>query len=655
VSDIQSDGAKPYETPIEGAEQGYQNLPPTLSEQFGAEQGQSSLAGTISRSIERGQIAGSSWVDQTIVGLGLGAAGQPGSTESPILSPDEYNKQYAPTGPDGSRVSIGDKPMPEAVAKLVGQAKADEITRESILRRAGDANNPIYNFGVATVGFLADPLNLVTTLIPGYGEESVAARLGGGFLARAAGRVASGVSGGVLSQAPLVAGKYVLGQQEASDYDARSAMSDLLMAGAQNAVFHAGLGTALDAYRSRYGGATPAAAAPTPPSPVSPATPAAAAQAISPQATAVITATAPVRRSASTAAISQILDGRPVDVSPLFPSTDTAIGLIPRGDIKPEIQAAPDVESQARLMKPDLFAEHDPLAQRAQELGETLSDPEGKIGAQIDARVAELRQQAEDVRVTQPAEGATAAEVAAQHAADTAQWEALTKQADHIEANRQPAIEAATSAAREEFIPIDLRLRELAPQVNSALEGARAIQGAVASSKMVHMGPGLPDLRDYARRQIESRGYGKSSTLPTQEAVRLDGDIFGPSDKSSTLGETGKVREIPVEAVAEKAEAVRPAETHAGTGLDTNEPSAASTAHEPTAHAISIGSDNPAEERLLAELEASHSHDAAGLTDEERADLESTHNNIQASEARSAGYQEAAMCLISGLPGGVEP
>ena len=339
MTDIQTQGL-PYETPIEGANEAYANIPSSTGTQFMAALRQSSVPQAAASVAEQGQFAGASTFSKALytslatdeAGNYLGGAPEAGSVQTPMLAPKEYNERYAPIGPDGNQVSIGSEPMPEGVAKLVGKAKSDEIEREGILRRASASNSWLANFGVESAAFLADPLNAASVFIPGFGEESTVARLGGGFAARIGGRVVGGATGGVLSQAPLTAAKYGLGQQEASDYDARAAMNDLFMAGATNAIFHAGLGTAADAYRSWRG--------------IAPAAP------ISADAQATILAPAPAKYGAMKSAVAQIADGRPVDVRPFFPQAETAIGLVPRGEFKPQIEGLPQAAPRPEELAP---------------------------------------------------------------------------------------------------------------------------------------------------------------------------------------------------------------------------------------------------------------------------------------------------------------
>lgn len=163
--------------------------------------------------------------------------------DEPMLKPDQYNKMYAPPG-----TSIGDQPMTDAVARTIGQQKAAEVRRNSILDRYSQAHSLPVTFGTGLVGFMLDPLNAAATFTPGIGEEMALSGLGRAGLAtegvgaRTAARLAAGGTAGAAAQIPLSGLEYTLGQQQASDYDMRAAMRDIFFGAVGGAVIHAGLG-----------------------------------------------------------------------------------------------------------------------------------------------------------------------------------------------------------------------------------------------------------------------------------------------------------------------------------------------------------------------------------------------------------------------------
>jgi hypothetical protein len=237
--DYINDG-EPMETPVGARAQGFLSTPPSEGEKFGAMLGETSPVGMLYR-YEQRDIA-----SQQAQSLNV---------KEPLLSAEDVNKQYAPIGPDGKQVPITTEPMYGRVAKLVGQAKANELDREGVLSRAAANDGTLHTFGLGLAAFVADPLNVATMFIPGVGEERTLAALGQagieGGVARAGARVVAGATGGAMAQAPLSALKYGLGTQEASDYDLRSAFKDMAYAAAGGAILHAGLGAVGDAWKAK--------------------------------------------------------------------------------------------------------------------------------------------------------------------------------------------------------------------------------------------------------------------------------------------------------------------------------------------------------------------------------------------------------------------
>jgi hypothetical protein len=316
MGDIAPDGA-PIETPEAGAAEAYEGIPATLGEFLSPQAG--STARQIARVGEQGMYEGAGWFPQLVYGLTqagatspeVGAragdfptAPPPASVPSPMLSPAEYNAKYAPEGPDGKPVSLGSQPMPDAVAKLVGDAKREEIERENVTARFENAHSWPTNFAAGTLGFMLDPIRAATAFMPGIGEEAILARLGGGVAAKIGARVVAGGVSGAVAQAPLSGLEYGLGLEEASDYGLRDAFRDIAFAAAGNAVIHAGIGTAADILRGR-----PAVAAAEERSIET----AEAAEAVP-----ILSADAQTKHAAMSSAVAEMVDGRPIDVEPMF-------------------------------------------------------------------------------------------------------------------------------------------------------------------------------------------------------------------------------------------------------------------------------------------------------------------------------------------------
>lgn len=211
---------------------------------------------------------------------------------SPMMDPDQYNKQYAPPGQ-----SLGDKPMPESVARVMGQQLADKIKADDTLAHYSDGH-PWYGLGAAALRGVMDPINAATMVLPGVGEEAMlegAGRIGlTGFLGRTAARVGAGAASGAIAQAPLSAIQYGLAQTPYSvdEYGIRNVFQDMMFSAAGGALLHAAGGAIGDTVRGdllRKEAETP-----------------------------ILTADAETKSTAMNSAVAQLLDGRPVDVTPVF-------------------------------------------------------------------------------------------------------------------------------------------------------------------------------------------------------------------------------------------------------------------------------------------------------------------------------------------------
>ena len=256
----------------------------------------------------------------------------------PKVDAEQINKSYGPIGSDGKQVKLTDEPVPDAVGYLLGKQKQDELDAQDTWNRFSSHNNAVTNFGVGMVGFVMDPTNAATFFIPPVGEEAILSGIGRiGFAtdniaARTGARVLAGGATGAVAQAPLTGIKYAASSPEGYDYSAREAMNDMLYSAAGNAIIHGGfLGGAREAgilkpdeliksARENVAGNVP----PTEP-------PAGGApemvtqhvysegEKLPPVADAVINADAPTKHAAMTSTVSQVIDGRPVDTSGIFP------------------------------------------------------------------------------------------------------------------------------------------------------------------------------------------------------------------------------------------------------------------------------------------------------------------------------------------------
>ena len=244
---------KPVEEPEAGADTAYQKIPSTAGETLGEQAG--STLRSLGRATGRGFYQGSDIFSQMLAGAGqtetapaaaapfsdAPQAPAPGSLPSPMLPHDVYQERYAPLGDDGKPVSLGEGPLPEAVAKSIGEAKREEIERNNVAARFSNAHNWATNFAVDSLGFMLDPLRAATAFVPGIGEEAIMARLGSGLVARTLSRLSAGAASGALAMAPVTGLQYGLGREEASDYGLREALLDTAMGAGLNALVHAGV------------------------------------------------------------------------------------------------------------------------------------------------------------------------------------------------------------------------------------------------------------------------------------------------------------------------------------------------------------------------------------------------------------------------------
>jgi len=336
------DNPPPEETES-SANQAYATLPPTLGERLGAEAGSTT-----------GQVAG--FLGRTFAPRPESYAhlrGPQGSGQVPpeviansrMLDPDAANKAYAPEDNDGKPLKLFTAPVHEDDAMSIGRAKAKEIEREGILARYGNAHSTLTGLGVGAVGFMLDPIQAATAVLPGIGEEAIIAKLGTDFLSKTVARgVAGGISAGA-AMAPIAALKYGIGRTEASDYDLRAAFGEVAGGALFGAVMHAGV---FPAVKYAWGEGVTRLNEQGILSPAGPEIPVPFDGDIRSIIESgvnkawdkhlgslygvrdLLSSDAETQRTALSAATAQVLDGRPVDISAIFPDhTDAARSVDP--------------------------------------------------------------------------------------------------------------------------------------------------------------------------------------------------------------------------------------------------------------------------------------------------------------------------------------
>jgi hypothetical protein len=69
----------------------------------------------------------------------------------------------------GQPVSLGDRPMSEGLARILGQQCADKLRRDGEISRFRKANGAVVSYLVGSIGGLFDPINLILTCLVALG------------------------------------------------------------------------------------------------------------------------------------------------------------------------------------------------------------------------------------------------------------------------------------------------------------------------------------------------------------------------------------------------------------------------------------------------------------------------------------------------------
>jgi len=233
--------------PPEPAEADYSQLPPTPGEAVKAFR-DTGPATVLDQAVAKGHYSDAEPWDRYANTLTVGRKqdqelGLP--PEGQMLDPVEANARYAPKGEDWFS-----KPISEGLAQVTAKQKLENLQRDSDLARYENYHSWPVTFGMSAVGFMLDPANLAATFVPGIGEEAVAARLGGGVVGRIAGRATAGAIGGAAASVPSVVAHTALDDQ----YSLRDAFLDLAMGAAGGAVIQGGVEGALrEGWRAAVG------------------------------------------------------------------------------------------------------------------------------------------------------------------------------------------------------------------------------------------------------------------------------------------------------------------------------------------------------------------------------------------------------------------
>jgi hypothetical protein len=422
---------------------------------------------------------------------------------TPTISPEE-TKQYSADG----KTALSDKPIPQGLAEVLGREQRERIEADSAIRRFEANTSWLPRTLTGMVADATDPLKLSTLFVPGLGEEAVAARLGLGatFLGRTAARGISGVTFGAAAQAPISAVQLALDP----DYHMRDFLYDTAVQAPFNAALAViGAGALRESYRYLTG---------LPPLNYA-----------SAEARPVLSAGPQAQHDALGGAVSQIVEGKPIDVTGFFyrpPVADTAIGRFMEnrnvGALPEHIGGTLDVDRIARQTDPATFRVFDTLTAQKQDLTEVVNKPGAGSSFEytegLRDQVARLRQRAENPRLS-----------ARERTAIGEQLGQLEESLSAIE-NKPEALDVG--AARQQIQQIEAQMRDLAPKVTAAYDEARG--------RAAMLGAGLA-----AQQQIELEAWRAAFNRPilSDDSKRLLGwrppDVAGVADRARGLATNG--------------------------------------------------------------------------------------------------------------------
>lgn len=257
-------------------------LPSTLRETLGATFADPLLRGTqlLLREGERQQFerreqgAQQPTLDGRLGGLAFDRPVLPVEEEDrlPVVDPEKLNEEYGDLG-----ISF-DRPVSREYAEIRAKQKREEIIRQDIIARGPKGIIPgSARFGTMLAGAAIDPLNVAAAFIPVVREARYAGMVARFGTTRA--RLVRGMTEGVIGNAAIEPVIYGLAKRQQMDYTLADAAINIGLGGILGGGLHLGAGKISDFVASR-----------------------------SPQ----------VRETALRSSVSQMAQGRRVDVEPVF-------------------------------------------------------------------------------------------------------------------------------------------------------------------------------------------------------------------------------------------------------------------------------------------------------------------------------------------------
>lgn len=248
---------------------------------------------------------------------------QPPSTASPMTDAATARQRIKD---EGLSLTVPDDGIRSRALDILIERKKAERQREDIINRAPTgvgASSARFATNLAVSAM--DPLNIASAFIPVVGEAKYAAMLGraGGILGRTGVRAAVGAAEGVVGAAVVEPLVYGAARQEQADYDLTDSLANIAVGTVLGGGLHVGAGAISDAVSAGHDWRT-ARAAPDAPIPRM-------MQAAPPD----------VRAAAIRTGVSQAVDGRELNIEPLFqlPGTMERLSEIQLGDLRTEALA----------------------------------------------------------------------------------------------------------------------------------------------------------------------------------------------------------------------------------------------------------------------------------------------------------------------------
>jgi hypothetical protein len=400
-----------FAPPPEEADADYAATSSSWLQTLGAEAGQG-INAFLARAAERGTQAGSSTLDQALAQYQVPgeaeaqaygfAAPTPAPEQTPMLSAEEANQRFAPIGPDGQPVPIATAPMPEGLARIIGQQKTDALQRDGVIARYQDAHGLVMNALTGIVGSQLDPANFAANFVWPIGQGAMLGRLAEagitGLAGRTLARAGAGALTGAVLQVPAIGIEAGLAPEEASTLSTADIVRQIGNGAASFAALHAlggALGDAAGAAWSAWLRQRNAAPAPDTPAPIVPGNEGPA-PSLAEQAAPIVGASAATSRDALAAAVAQIGEGRPVDVAPIVtPEPTMTLGDVADRQARlyadgfaPGMPAAEFAAAQDRVLAKSTLA-------RAPESGSALRGPGEAASAPGAARAPSIAAEAE--------------------------------------------------------------------------------------------------------------------------------------------------------------------------------------------------------------------------------------------------------------------